>query len=303
VTGIRTPRTVDESTARAGLAELAHLRARVRLLALDLDGTLLGPRGRLAPRVRSAVAAARSAGLDVVVCTGRRYRTTRPHLEALELEGAAVVQNGVLVKLGGTGETLRARYLERGQLVSALAAMQHAGPPFLFVDSTPSSPDYFVDRLDALHPFQLQYLFDTAHTAHFVPSLAHVETEALVMLAVMADAERLAEARVRITNELGERVKTNFLVNRNYPGHILEVVSAGSSKWRALRELAAERGIAPDQIAALGDDENDAEMLGACGLGLAMANATESAQRAARAVVPSCADDGAAMAIEWLLER
>ena len=82
-----------------------------RLLAVDLDGTLMDPNGKLTDAARQAVAAAQDAGLQVVLCTGRRFRTTLPVLRALELEGCAVVNNGAVVKEIASGKTLHRDYL------------------------------------------------------------------------------------------------------------------------------------------------------------------------------------------------
>ena len=69
---------------------------RYRLLALDVDGTLLDPTGELRPTVRDAVLAVQQRGLRVILCTGRRFRTALPLAQALRLEGAIVVHNGAL---------------------------------------------------------------------------------------------------------------------------------------------------------------------------------------------------------------
>ena len=84
---------------------------RYRLLALDLDGTLLDPYGALTPGVKGAVTSAVDRGLRVVICTGRRFRGARPMAEALGLMGPVVAHNGVLVKRADTGETLHANYM------------------------------------------------------------------------------------------------------------------------------------------------------------------------------------------------
>ncbi|MBW2495511.1 MAG: HAD family phosphatase, partial [Deltaproteobacteria bacterium] len=82
-----------------------------RILALDIDGTILDPYGKLPAAVRDSVAAARRRGLWVILCTGRRFRTALPWARELELEGSIVVHNGTLVKDIQSGETLRHAYL------------------------------------------------------------------------------------------------------------------------------------------------------------------------------------------------
>ncbi len=100
-------------------------------------------------------------------------------------------------------------------------------------------------------------------------------------------------ARVRIRSGSG-----NFLVNKNYRGHILEIVSAASGKWPALHKIMLERGIDAQEILAIGDDTNDAEMIRAAGVGVAMGNAQASVKDAADYVARSNGEDGVVEAIE-----
>ena len=120
-------------------------------------------------------------------------------------------------------------------------------------------------------------------------------------LNTMAEAEVLEPLRERIHSFLGDRVLSHLLMNKGYRGHILEFISPTSGKWGALREIAAREGIAPEEIAAVGDDTNDAEMIREAGLGIAMGNAAEAARAAADVVVKSNAEGGAIEAIERIL--
>lgn len=276
--------------------------SRLRLLALDVDGTLTDPDGRLRPRVAASVGRARDAGLRVVLCTGRRYRTTLPLLQALGLdEGPVVLHNGVVVKDVASGETLAHRYLAEDLYARALAILRRAASPLLYLDHFPGEPE----AVDILHEgeswghdFQAEYLRDNRGVAREVTSLDSPGSQALVMLSCMADETSLRPLQREISARLARETRTHFLINKNYRGFILEVVSAAAGKWAALRQIAAELGIAPEEIAAVGDDENDAEMLAGAGLGIAMGNATESVKRAAAAVTASNAEDGLALAIE-----
>ena len=125
----------------------------------------------------------------------------------------------------------------------------------------------------------------------------------LVMMSWMAEASGLEERVPALEEALGSRIRTNFIMNKNYRGHILEVVAPDSGKWPALRQIAADASIEPHEIAAIGDDNNDVEMLRNVGLGIAMGNAVPAALEAAEHIAPSNEEDGAAAAIErWVLD-
>jgi hydroxymethylpyrimidine pyrophosphatase-like HAD family hydrolase len=121
------------------------------------------------------------------------------------------------------------------------------------------------------------------------------------MVSTMADADALDALRRRALERFGERIQTHSLLNKNYQGQILEFLSPSAGKWHALERLAASWGIAPSEIAAVGDDTNDAELMRARRPRIAMGNALPEVRAAARFAVKSNAEGGAAEAIDRIL--
>lgn len=274
---------------------------RARLLALDLDGTLLDPYGDLPEGVRDAVAAVRRRGLEVVLCTGRRFRTALPMARALGLEGPIVVNNGVLVKQIETGKTLRHEYLPGAVYAAVLELMRGLTPPLVYIDAYHEGTDMLTERIEAAHPFQQEYLADNTEFCRVVEDLASSRPGEVIMMSAMADAESLEALRERARAVLSDRVYTHALMNKNYRGHILEFLSPASGKWSALRAVAESLGIAAGEIIAVGDDTNDVEMIRNAGYGIAMGNAIDAAKGAANLVVRSNAEGGAIEALEQVL--
>ena len=157
------------------------------------------------------------------------------------------------------------------------------------------------ERGVAHHPFLLEYLRANREHTRWVDSLDLPPSEAVVMISAMAPYDRLEELRTRAIATLGDDVRTHLISNSGYRGHILEIASRGSGKWTRLREIARRDGIADAEIAAIGDDTNDAEMIAAAGMGIAMANAPRSIREAADYVTASNDEDGVARAIERFL--
>ncbi len=275
--------------------------ARPRLLALDLDGTLLEPGGSISDRSAEAVAKARAVGVQVVVCTGRRYRTTAWVLEHLELDGPVVVHNGVITKSGASAETLAAHYLEGSLYDHVLDLLRGVAPPIVYVDRYHEGLDMLVEPPERSHAYQQSYLADYADVHRVVPQLEDEAGHDVVMMSLMADHDTLAALREQLQEELHADAHTNFLQNKNYEGYILEVTSSRASKWSALREVAAEMGLAPEEIMAIGDDRNDASMIAGAGLGVAMANAVDAVKAVADDTTAANDADGVARAIERFL--
>ncbi|MCH7708611.1 MAG: HAD family phosphatase [Myxococcales bacterium] len=274
---------------------------KYKLLALDLDGTLLDPYGKLTGAVREAVASAQRRGLEIVLCTGRRYRTTLPLLSELGLEGRVVVNNGALVKEIATGRTLHAHFLQPDLYPDALGFLRSQGPPLLYVDTYEEGFDVLTDAIGDPHEFQAEYLDDHSEHIRRVEDLASERRDDVIMLSTMGCVETLTQLRAEARERFGERIGTHLIQNKNYRGHILELFSPNSGKWAGLTFVAQQLGIEATEIAAIGDDWNDEEILRRAGLGIAMGNAVFEVQAAADQVVRSNAEGGAAEAIERVL--
>lgn len=274
---------------------------RYRMLALDLDGTVLDPEGDLREGVREAVAAAAGRGLQVVLCTGRRFRTALPMARRLDLSGSIIVNNGVLVKDVGSGETLHHRYLRPELQAEVLALLRDTGPPMVYVDTYHERIDLLTERPSEAHEFQREYLDDNTEFCRIVDDLGAVRRRDVILMSMMADETTLGALRERGERVFGNRVRMHSLLNKNYRGQILEFLSPDSGKWSALQTIAAEANIDASEIAAIGDDANDVEMLSRVGLGIAMGNAVESVKAVANHVARSNAEDGAIEAIDRIL--
>ena len=253
-----------------------------RLLALDVDGTLLDPDGELRDTVRQAVIAARQAGLRVILCTGRRFRSTRPVAQELQLDGPVVVHNGALVKDVTSAETLHCHPLPETLCRRGLEVLRQLAPPLIYIDAFHEEVDILSEPMEHLHPFQQEYLQDNIPYCRFVDDLAATPLSGVVMLSIMAEADRLQALRPAVENALAGQGHTKMILNKNFRGHILEVLPAAVSKWQALERLMAAEGLTADDVIAIGDDYNDLEMIRGAGLGIAMGNARRARSRRRR---------------------
>jgi Cof subfamily protein (haloacid dehalogenase superfamily) len=269
-----------------------------RILALDIDGTLLDPYGNLTSGVREAVTAARRRGLLVILCTGRRFRTALPWARELGLSGAIVVNNGALVKDIDSGKTLRHNYLAADEYPEVIGCVRRHGCPLVYVDSYHEQVDVITERGSNVHPFQREYLADNEEYVQTVDDLHERERPDVIMVSTMADEATLLSLRAEANAELGSRVHTHILINKNYRGGILEFLSPKSGKWSALQAFAAQLQIGSQEIIAVGDDNNDIEMIRQAGFGMAMGNSNPEVKAAADRVVRSNAEGGAVDAIE-----
>ena len=275
---------------------------RYRLLALDLDGTILDPYGALTDGVKRAIAAARESELRVVLCTGRRFRTALPLAQELGLTGPIVVNNGVLLKDIGSGQTLEHRYLPAAVKPEVLSLVREAGAPLLYVDDRGDGIDIFTECEESAHPYQREYLSEAAgDNLRIVDDVGSVPRNDIIMVSTMGDTDTLKALHERTRQILGDRVTNHKIANKNFQGEILEFLAPGVSKWRALERVASAEGIRRHEIAAVGDDTNDVAMIRNAGLGIAMGNAVRAAKSASDLVVRSNAEGGVIEAIERVI--
>lgn len=269
-----------------------------RLLALDVDGTLLDPEGVLRPAVAQAVAAAQARGLRVTLCTGRRFRTALPIAQTLHLQEPLVVHNGALLKDPVSGTTLQQCYMPPEIYHQGLALLRQLSAPMVYIDAFHQQVDILTGMLEEAHPYQREYLEKNRDHCHIGMDIDMPPVHGVVMMSIMADAPSLHTLRVTAMAAFGKRARLNILANKSYQGSILEILHPHVSKWYTLQQFAQQEGIAPEEIIAVGDDHNDVEMLRHAGLGIAMGNAVDAAQEAADYVTGSNAEDGLAQAID-----
>ncbi len=268
-----------------------------QLLALDVDGTIVDPAGQISPAVQQAVAEVQARGLQVVLCTGRRFRTALPVAQTLGLTHPLIVHNGALVKAPDSGETLYHCYLSPDIYRQSLDVLSQVSSPMLYIDAFHDGIDIVTAHSDQTHPFQHAYLQATQQHCQIVPDVSDLPLQGVVMMSIMAEESRLKAFRSDVQATLGRQAHVNVLANKSYQGSILEVLHPSVSKWHALHHFASQRGIAASQIIAVGDDANDLEMIRHAGLGIAMGNAIDDVKAVADYITLSNAEAGLAYAL------
>ncbi|HUT34497.1 MAG TPA: Cof-type HAD-IIB family hydrolase [Planctomycetota bacterium] len=275
---------------------------RYRLLAVDIDGTLLDSSSHLRPAVREALRRAVASGLSVVLCTGRRYRTAVPIAEELGLALPLICHSGALVKDTASHRTLFVQAMTPEVLRLLLDALGDVGlTPMVYTDTFHTQTDFYVQRGAPLTPYHADYLMKNHGWYRLVKSLDGGLPAPAVQVCTFGELDELHRVRPLLRERLAGRTTCHLLSSAKYLGNFLEFQNGAASKWSALRSLLDARGIAPEEVVAIGDDENDISMLRAAGLGIAMGNAAYAVKSAAHLVAPSNDDDGVARVIDKLL--
>jgi Cof subfamily protein (haloacid dehalogenase superfamily) len=276
--------------------------ADYRMVAIDLDGTLLRHDGTMGERTRQALRAAVKQGITVVICTGRRFRTTLPVLAELQLAVPVIVHGGQLIKDAGTHETLHHNYLSQELSLGAVKFLKaHGVTPIVYVDLFTQGIDIYLDNERDGHPFHLKYLAQNRLHCHFVGDVTSVFCPRTIHVGALADRASLERLDARLEREFGASIRHLVMNNTNNDGAFLEIMTPGNSKWRALAVLIEKAGLTPEQVICIGDEINDLEMIRHAGLGIAMGNAIPAVKAVAAYVTRTNEEDGVAHVVEQFL--
>jgi Cof subfamily protein (haloacid dehalogenase superfamily) len=261
----------------------------IGLLAVDLDGTVLGPGKEIAPGARAALQAAERAGVAVVLATGRMLRSARAVQEQLGLHGPLITYNGGLVSLPDGRGWVDPVPLETARAIGELCRRRG------FFLQCYLGDDLYVPFADG-RAEAYAALASVPYTV--APDLVYAPPSPPTKLLVIEPAERQPEVRAALQPLAAGRCE---LAN-SYP-HYLEISRLGVHKGSALARLAATLGIPPAAVMAVGDGENDLPMLRYAAVRVAVANAAPVLREAADYVARARFGDGVAEAVQRFVLR
>jgi 5-amino-6-(5-phospho-D-ribitylamino)uracil phosphatase len=274
-----------------------------RLLAIDIDGTLVNSRDELTGATRESLARAGAAGIRVVLATGRRYSHALPLVEPLEIDVPLITASGALVKDPKGHRTLYQARFEPGLLEEALAIVDGCGfDPVICGDTFAEGFDFYYGRRDLRTPELAFYLAMNPNRGRFWPKLLTNPPPGIFGGFVVGTLEQMQGLEAVLGRAMPGKLHTHVLHPPRYHGFFIEIVPAGVTKWSAVQRLATEWGIAEAEICAVGDDVNDIPMIQAAGLGVAMGNAQPSVKAAADRIAPTHDEDGLVKVVEWVME-
>ncbi len=284
-------------------ADRHQAAAPIRLLALDVDGTLVNSRDELTEPTRRALARASAAGVKLVLATGRRYSRALPLVEPFGSDTPLVVHSGALVKRPADHATLFAAQFAPGLLRAVVDAVELAGfETLLYGDTFAAGHDFYCRHERALEPYLDEYLRLNPGCGRLWPAWhATLPSDIFAAFALGSRNAMLALAHT-LTEQFVGQLETAVLRSPFYAGTMCEIAPAGVTKWSAILQLARAWGIAADEICAVGDDVNDLPMIAGAGLGVAMGNAPAAVQRAAHRIAPTHDEDGLVTVVRWILE-
>lgn len=258
----------------------------IKLVAIDIDGTLLDSNHKLSAANLAAIQTARAADIKVILATGRSYQSCAPFLRQFALQTPGLYLNGATV-CAADGTLLDSTVLPASAIQRTLDFVKERGSALVGFDHV----SLYTPKYDWLSPHVMK--FDEPE-----PEIVQTWTGKPInkfLLAVKSSAD-LPDIETPLVAHLAGHATVVRMAST-----LLAVMPIGINKGTALRNLCAQWAIAPEHVMAIGNAENDIEMLQFAGLGVAVANAAPAVKAAADVLVASNNDGGVAEALERFL--
>ncbi|RYL95254.1 sugar-phosphatase [Sporolactobacillus sp. THM7-4] len=262
----------------------------IKLIAIDLDGTLLNEEKKITERTRTVLRQVKKMGVKVVLCTGRPLPGMTDYLDQLGLRDEGdygITYNGGLVQKTDTGEVLSEKVLSKNDIADLYTLSLKLGIPMNFIDLVrvycPEPPEGTASRYREI----MKALPFIKTTINKLPDTIKIN-KALFC----TDQPKLDAAIQRIPDEFFNK----YTMMKSRP-ILLEILNKDVDKGKGLQTLGNYLNIKPEEMMTLGDQENDLAMIRYAGLGVAMGNAIKEVKRAAQFVTKTNVEDGVAYAV------
>ena len=261
---------------------------KYKMLATDLDDSLLNDRFSINDSDREAIIRAVKAGVKVVLATGRMYRSALPYLQELGLDTPLISYQGAYARFPG-GKVLYDRPVPFETAVDLLEELKTTGyHTNIYVDD-----NLLVEKIDKESEiYRSISAINPVVVGDLVNYLREVRKTTAKVLVVSSE-ENINLLSVNMQSRFGERL----YITKSKP-YFLEFMHPEATKARALQAVAGYYGINPEEIIAVGDSYNDLDMLAFAGLGVAVGNAREDVRKRADFVTLSNNDGGVALVIK-----
>ncbi len=283
------------------MLKFSYVPTSIRLLAIDIDGTLLDPASQISPANLEALRRARESGVEIVLVTGRRYRFALPIARELGCDLWLISSNGAVIRSTG-GETFFRDLMPVSRARHICAAMLEFRSSTVITFDVDEEGALVVESVAGFDPGIQRWMEKNAAHIRTVVPLEDALVADPIQVAFAGSLERMARVEARLQDSGLDGHIT--VLRTRYPARDLcfvDVLNGGCSKGHALERWARHRGLEPRQVMAIGDNYNDVEMLEFAGVPVIMGNAAEDLKQNGWAITRSNDQDGVAAALEEFL--
>lgn len=263
-----------------------------KLVALDMDGTLLNQNQKISDRVKKAISDARKKGVKIILSSGRGFKGIEKYVKELQLDELVISLNGAAVN-DATGEDVVFSIHMEPSVSRRIIELQKEHDIFSinFIGQK-----MYVEELNEKALFFSN--FEGVEVIAVGNMLEFYNTQPIGKMLMIGEHEKFIMFRQKLVEELGQYINVTFSLPE-----FLEVYNVNVSKGIILHKVAEYYGLKREEVIAIGDGENDISMIEYAGLGVAMENAMDIVKNSADLITKSNAEDGVAHVIEKYILR
>jgi Cof subfamily protein (haloacid dehalogenase superfamily) len=277
----------------------------IRLIASDIDGTLLNPEFKIAAKDLAALRQAHASGIEIALVTGRRHTFALPIAQQLGFDLWLISSNGAVTR-SLSGETFHRDLLPRDTCRELCTSMQAFRGNTALIFDKETKGAIALERLDELNVSIRRWLERSMEFIEFVIPLEDALVADPIQAMFCGSTTRMADALHALENgasRIGNRIT---VLRTEYPERdlsMIDVLNAGCSKGHALERWVAHRGFRREEVMAIGDNHNDVEMLEFAGHPVIMGNACAELRSRGWSVTLGNDQCGVAAALEELINK
>ena len=267
------------------------MKMQIKLIASDMDDTLLNHDNKISERNANAIRSALAKNVIFMIATGRMFCSARPYALDLGLDVPLVTYNGALVKGAKRGEVFYEHKLNYDTALKVLAyCKEHKYYAQVYIGD-----DILVDKKGK---WSAKYSEIIGVPITEIGEAVYEIKEAPYKILVMTETEDFQPAWKAFAEKFAGKI-----VVTSSRDNFLELMEPGVNKWEAVKSVAESYKIKPEEIMCIGDSNNDLAMIKNAGVGVAVGNAKDSVKEHAKIVTASNNDDGVAMVVEAILTQ
>ena len=275
----------------------------IRLLAVDIDGTLLNHEFLVSPEDAAAMRKAHAMGVEIVVATGRRHQFALPIAQQLGVDLWLISSNGAVTR-SLTGERFHRNLLPREVCRRLCNAMDEFRGHMVVTFDKETKGALVLERLDEIGVSIRRWLEKNLQYIEFVVPIENALLEDPIQAMFCGTLARMQQVQHTLAASGLQDLVT--VLRTEYPERdlsMVDILNHGCTKGEALERWATHRGIPREQIMAIGDNYNDIEMLEYAGVPVIMGNASEELRNRGWMETRSNSENGVAAALEEVLFR
>jgi len=291
------------ASTSAGSGTIYNFIVAIRLIAIDIDGTLLDPNFQVSSANLETLARAHTQGVEIALVTGRRHAFALPVANALHFDVTLISSNGAVTR-SSTGELFHQDLLPAPVARRLLQHMADFRSNTVLTFDRPAKGALVVESAEELNQTIQRWMEKNSEWIEYVRPLEDAVTESPIQAMFCGNLARMTEAQERLASfPLADEITT---LRTQYDARnlcIVDILNQGCSKGHALARWATHHEYARDEVMAIGDNFNDVEMLEFAGLPVIMGNACPELKQNGWLETLGNDASGVAWAVEQILSR